>query len=400
MGKLRIVDLNNKNPLDYSSGGVGLTSYWENSALVKHGIEVITICYSDRSFVKNSEMGKIIGIKVPNNELAKLITYQIKAALLAIRLNPDIIVGEGPGNFGSSLIATLIKKKSTLHIERAHGTHIELIESMPKKNLHMKTLGRLMAEIVERLQYMSADYAICVSKSVKKELIEHYKMKDDNIFVVFSGTDTKVYKPLPYNKRAALRMRLGFKGDLKYLLYVGTDPYRKGLDIALRTILLLKNEKVHLNIIGVNQKAGIEFINREGIDKEILKNVSFIGNVKDEIKLKYYQASDLLFFPSRYEGISLTTLDALACGLPMIISKKVGADQIAGNKEGVAVVRNFNPKDYAQEIRKQVYKNNLTRSAARMLALKYDWKCSADKYYRVVLKIAKEHSKQINYNKK
>jgi hypothetical protein len=35
-----------------------------------------------------------------------------------------------------------------------------------------------------------------------------------------------------------------------------------------------------------------------------------------------------------------------------------------------------------------------------MLALKYDWKRSADKYYRVILKIAKEHSKQINYNKK
>ena len=138
MRKIRIVDLNNKNPLDYSSGGVGFTTYYENKALVDHGLDVITVCYSNKNFIKKTEMGKIISIKVPNNEFLKILTYSLKAALIAKRLNPDIILGEGPGNLGASLVASLIKDKKTLHIERAHGTHKELINSIPKKTLHTK----------------------------------------------------------------------------------------------------------------------------------------------------------------------------------------------------------------------------------------------------------------------
>ncbi len=389
---MRVVDICSFNPLDYKSGGVGSTTFHINSALVRHGIEVINICFANESFVKESKMGKVIAIKTYDNELLKLLTYPIRSALLARKLKPDVLIGEGPSNFGGSLIASLIRKPNTIHIERAHGTHMNLILSTQKKSLHMRILGRLMAEIIERYQFILADYSFCVSYSVRNELIKYYKINKSRIKVIVSGTDTKKYKPLGKAKKAELRSSMRFYDGMVYILYIGTDPSRKGLDIVLRSMELLRDMPIHLNVIGIDNDNGLNFIRNNYIKHLDADRISFIGKINEDEKIKYYKASDLLFFPSRYEGIALVSLDALSSGLPMVVSNMVGIEQIAGSSSGVFVSPDFDPKHYADIIVKlidRIDRLDKCKKNARKIALQYDWIRVGERYYDAIMHIVK-----------
>ena len=386
---VRIVDLVGGNPY-HSHGGGEIVIYNTNKWLLKKGFEIITVCFADKDFViEKTEMGKIIGIKVPRNELLRIITYSIKGSRLVKRLNPDILIGEGGGNMGAGILAALTRRKGTVYIARSHGTHMQLILSMTRKNLHMRILGRLMAEIIERYSYTLADYIIAVSRSTKKELIKHYRIRREKIRVIHNGVDTEKYRPLAKGKRAALRRRLGFRDGATQILYIGLDPFRKGLDVAVRAVDLL-GENAVLNVIGTTKEEGRRFVRDEGIDEGVFDRINFVGRVDDDEKIRYYQASDLFLFPSRYESIALVALEALSCGLPAVISGRVPAYELAGPGEGLFVVPGFDPKDYADKICgiiSKVHKTDALSARARKSMLKYDWRLVSERYYRAISEV-------------
>ena len=83
------------------------------------------------------------------------------------------------------------------------------------------------------------------------------------------------------------------------------------------------NGKCILNIFGDIDK---KFINKENIN--ILGNISNISEIK-----KIYSASNLLLNPSRLEAFGQIALEALACGLPILINKNTGTNDLIQSEE-------------------------------------------------------------------
>lgn len=392
---VKIVDIAARDPFGYSSGGVGTTIYNTAKPLAKSGIDITVICYAEKNFTRDTEIGRLIGIKVPDNELLKIIIYSVKAAFLSRKLDPDILIGEGPSDMGASLLATLIKRRKVIHIERAHGTHMGLILSTPRKSLHMALLGRLMTELIERYEFALADYVVSVSESVRTELIRYYHIKSGTIKVVTSGADTSKYKPLTGDRRRRLRRSLNMDDGRSYGLYIGTDPYRKGLDIAVQAILEIGRDDICLNIIGISESAARKALEKEGIKLHREKSLFFVGSIDDKRKADYLAASDFFLFPSRYEGIALVAMEAMSSGLPVIVSSKVHTDEIGSEKDGVFVVSGFDPKAYADRVKKLVSNKaklmelgRRTRKAIR----RNDWKKVAKRYLDVIRNIIRENA--------
>ena len=109
-----------------------------------------------------------------------------------------------------------------------------------------------------------------------------------------------------------------------YFLFGFSDYSRrdiKGLDIALD--LFDKFNKINngnciLNIFGDIEK---KYLNKE--------NVNVLGSIKKPSELKrIYSASDLLINPSRLESFGQIALEALACGLPILINKNTGTNDL------------------------------------------------------------------------
>ncbi|MBQ9419729.1 MAG: glycosyltransferase family 4 protein [Synergistaceae bacterium] len=147
-----------------------------------------------------------------------------------------------------------------------------------------------------------ADGVICVSDAVRSAL-ENFL--PPNTITIPNGVRAPEYKwqgkYFPENKK---------------FLYVGYLAKRKGVDVALKALGLLKDYEWSLDVLGNgSHRVELENLSRElGLDDR----VKFWG-FRDDAE-KFMSEAACLLFPSRQEGLPLTVNEALAVGLPVIAS--------------------------------------------------------------------------------
>jgi glycosyltransferase involved in cell wall biosynthesis len=118
---------------------------------------------------------------------------------------------------------------------------------------------------------------------------------------------------------------------------------RQGLDILVEAFARIAREKpdVHLLIAGGDEggyrKKVEQWIRECGIENR----VTFTGPLSGADRLRAYSGSDLFVLPSYSENFGMTVVEAMACGLPVVISDKVGiCREVEDNKAGVVVQAN------------------------------------------------------------
>ena len=148
-----------------------------------------------------------------------------------------------------------------------------------------------------------------------------FLLKNNDNYKIPLPIDLSIWKP---TVKKDARNDLKWSNNKIYFLFGFSDYSRrdiKGLDIALD--LFDKFNKVNngnciLNIFGDIKK---KYLNKE--------NVNVLGSIKKPSELKrIYSASDLLINPSRLESFGQIALEALACGLPILINKNTGTNDL------------------------------------------------------------------------
>lgn len=138
-------------------------------------------------------------------------------------------------------------------------------------------------------------------------------------------------------ERAALEKKFGFDREDKILVFVGRIDHQKDPKKLVESVKILrdKGEKVRLLVIGdgVLRKDVESSIKEKGLAQHIL----LLGlKPKAEIA-KLLVASDLFVLPSRYEGMPIALLEALASGLPSIANNVGEVARIVNSFNGVIV---------------------------------------------------------------
>ena len=148
-----------------------------------------------------------------------------------------------------------------------------------------------------------------------------FLLKNNDNFKISLPIDPSIWKPT--DKKDA-RNDLGWLTNKIYFLFGFSDYSRrniKGLDIALDLFDKFNtknNGNCILNIFGNIEK---KYLNK--------RNVNVLGSIKKPSELKkIYSASDLLLNPSRLESFGQIALEALACGLPILINKNTGTNDL------------------------------------------------------------------------
>lgn len=102
------------------------------------------------------------------------------------------------------------------------------------------------------------------------------------------------------------------------LLYVARLVARKGIDKLLEAVLQLVEKKVdfHLTIIGGGYKAG--YVKQFIKDHKLKNTVSYLGEIKGTRRLTYFRNADIFCAPYINEAASISILEAVSCGLPVI----------------------------------------------------------------------------------
>jgi len=244
-------------------------------------------------------------------------------------------------------------------------------------------LNRIVLSIEKRVIEKGSKKIIAVSKEVKREILENYKVPPEKIVVIPNGVDLEKFKPNP-SKRQEIRNKYNIKPNEKLLMFCGHNFRGKGLKFVIEALSNLSKEVKLLVVGGDNPAPYIKLASKLGVKNRII----FTGTVSKNIE-NYYQASDIFVFPTYYESFGLVVLEAMACGLPVLVSKVNGLEDIIKEGENGFFIKR-DPEDIRQKvnvlIRNKDLKNQISKNA-RKTAEKYSWDEVAKKTLQVYRKV-------------
>jgi UDP-glucose:(heptosyl)LPS alpha-1,3-glucosyltransferase len=175
------------------------------------------------------------------------------------------------------------------------------------------------------------------STRCRNELLDFYSVPPEFIVVIHNGVDQQEFNPQSCAElRHESRSRLGFLPDDFVVLFVGPGFHRKGLDVFLRALGRLQNRKdIKALVIGSGQ---LEPYLRLASSLEIADRVSWVGSVSPQEIVKYYAVADAFALPTRYDPFANSTMEALACGLPVVTTVVNGVSEILRDNESAFLI--------------------------------------------------------------
>jgi glycosyltransferase involved in cell wall biosynthesis len=175
------------------------------------------------------------------------------------------------------------------------------------------------------------DHIIAVSESTKRDTIQHLGVPEEKITVVHEAANP-IFRPLDrQDAREEVRNRHGVEGP--YVLFVSTIEPRKnvpGLVRAIHQLMECYKEDIRLVLAGGR---GWLFEDAFAVVEELNLNgrVHFLGRVSSEDLLYLYNAAEMLAHPAFYEGFGLPPLEAMACGLPVVVANVASLPEVVGD---------------------------------------------------------------------
>ena len=169
---------------------------------------------------------------------------------------------------------------------------------------------------------------ICNSEMVRDEIRRGFRIAPEKLHVVYNGVDLKQFHPRQRETlRGPARAGLGCRPRDTVFLFVGAGFARKGLGAAIEALARTKNEGLWLAVVGRDRHEDrfVARVRAAGLERR----VRFLG-AKDDVR-PFYAAADCFILPSRYDPFPNTALEALAMGLPAIVSTRCGAAEVVGH---------------------------------------------------------------------
>lgn len=166
---------------------------------------------------------------------------------------------------------------------------------------------------------------ICNSRMIAAEIRRHFAIAADKLHVIYNGVDTDHFSPRARaTLRADARSAFGLAEREFALLFVGSGFARKGLDTALRALAAANDASLRLIVVGRDRSAA-RFA-RLARSLGVGERVRFCGGVEDVRPC--YAAADALVLPTLYDPFPNVVLEALAMGVPVIVSDQCGAAEV------------------------------------------------------------------------
>lgn len=224
---------------------------------------------------------------------------------------------------------------------------------------------------------IKASKIIAISESTKKDIIDCYGIDPSKIEVIYLSSSL-----LPVDDFSPTTVL-----PSKYILFVGNRDHYKNFSLFFQSVapLLQADKSLHLICAG-----GGKFSEKEKVllaEKSLVDQIMQIG-IDDNLLAYLYQHALCFVFPSLYEGFGIPTLEAFACGCPVVLSNTSSMPEVGGD----AVIY-INPAE-AESIYngiKQVVDNESLQKELRTKGYqqfkKFSWGKCVEEHYRLYANI-------------
>jgi len=180
-------------------------------------------------------------------------------------------------------------------------------------------------------------YKLFAERNIKNAMAIHYTSEDEanrchslflglknQAIIIPNGIELSEFNNLP--TRDNLWKRYPILKDKKIILFLGRINWIKGFDLLVKAYSRLAKERddVHLLIVGSEEKGYEGKVKGLLKDEGALERVTFTGMLSGREKLEAFAGSDVFVLPSYSENFGMAVVEAMTCGLPVIISDQVG----------------------------------------------------------------------------
>ncbi len=242
-----------------------------------------------------------------------------------------------------------------------------------------------------------ANKIIAVSDSTRKDLISLYGIKEEKITVILNAISDK-FRIFDRNDPNLIRVKEKYSLPYKFIFFLGTFEPRKNIRSLImafdhfRTLSKQKDNKEFSNYkLVLAGKRGWLF--QEILDEiekaDFREEIICLDFIDEEDKSLVYNLASVFVYPSFFEGFGFPPLEAMACGVPVIISNTSSLPEVVGES---AVMINPDKPDEIRIALEQILGNSDFRKKIIMKgkkqAEKFSWRKNAESVKKELDKMA------------
>lgn len=287
-------------------------------------------------------------------------------------------------------------KIPALYIFHASTAREAEVEGVRRKLIGLKFLMRpllvrlfiIMTRYVERRALGQSEKIAVLSDYSRQLLQETYPQPKNKIIKLGVGIHQDIFQPAA--SKAEAKQRLGFPSDKPIILTVRRLTARMGLHEFLAAASLARPRFPQAKFLIIGEGPLREQLINEIGQLNLQSFVTMIGLVPLKELPWYYQAADLFVLPTAaFEGLGMATLEALACGTPVVGTPAGATPEILNKIDPSLVVKSTKAEDIATGIldflgRSQEEKTRLGQKAREVIERDYNWEKAIEELEQIL----------------
>ncbi len=269
---------------------------------------------------------------------------------------------------------------STSSFVTVHDLSFELLPRLFNRmnSLYLRTFTRLALK--------RAAVIVAVSESAKRDIVRVYGIPKERIQVIYNGVDRR-FRPLSPATVQDFKSRKGLPDAFYY--YHGTLEPRKNVEGLIRAYAQLPASLRGRMPLIISGALGWLYEPVLELAHSLAADIRFVGYVDDEELPLWYNSATVFVFPSLYEGFGLPPLEAMACGLPTIVSNRGSLPEIVA--DGAVIADPLDTELLASEMARLTEDQAMLEMRDRGIkrAAIFDWRQTARRVERVYADFAR-----------
>lgn len=258
-------------------------------------------------------------------------------------LEPDIVVMHGTVNFFTLRMARLKKRRKNFKL--INDDHMVFYASRSKARF----LYPLFKFLFSRLLQDAVDAFVGVSQTSKMFMHQRYGIPLQRIAVISLGADDRLFK---YDEvaRRDIRKQFSMGEEDKVFIYAGKMVIEKGPHLLVKatTELIKTSGYIRVMLVGNGLPSYMDEMKRDISKNGLEDKFVWVNAVPNKELYKYYSAADIAVWPRE---ASLGMIEAMSCGLPIIISDTSEVTERAGRGNGL-IYKGDDALDLANQMEK------------------------------------------------
>jgi UDP-glucose:(heptosyl)LPS alpha-1,3-glucosyltransferase len=180
---------------------------------------------------------------------------------------------------------------------------------------------------IDHAAFNYAKIVICNSEMVAEEVRERHQLRDEQVRVIRNGVDCQRFRP-DRVEREARREELGVSPEGRLVMFVGNGYRRKGVLTAAKAFAKVAGPLDRFVVLGSDSHYR-KYCRQ--VRRMVGDSLIYVGPVEDTSR--WLPAADALLLPTLYDPAANVTLEAMACGVPPVVSASDGNHEVVPSKK-------------------------------------------------------------------